>query len=99
MKYIKKSIIIEAFQYDGDLKGSNGEYYVPDWAVKAFENNILYYDSFFPCSPPCDLFIKDLDDAMSRIVKVGDYIIKDIDGFLYSYKPDIFEKMYILLEG
>lgn len=27
-KYIKKPVEIEAFQYDGDLKGSDGNYYV-----------------------------------------------------------------------
>lgn len=29
MKYRKKPIIIEAFQYDGDLKGSDGKYIKP----------------------------------------------------------------------
>lgn len=34
MKYKKKPVVIEAFQYDGDLIGSNGQYYVPEWAKK-----------------------------------------------------------------
>lgn len=29
MKYKKKPVAIEAFQFDGDLKGSDGKYYVP----------------------------------------------------------------------
>lgn len=37
MKYKKKPVAIEAFQFDGHLKGSGGKYYVPQWAVKAFE--------------------------------------------------------------
>lgn len=32
-KYRKKSVVIEAFQYDGDLMGSDGKYYVPEWVV------------------------------------------------------------------
>src|SRR5574344_1497993 len=43
MKYRKKPVVIEAFQYDGDLQDSDGEYYVPDWAVKAFEGKVMYY--------------------------------------------------------
>ena len=37
-KYKKKPVEIEAFQYDGDLKGTDGKWYVPEWAVKAFED-------------------------------------------------------------
>ena len=40
MKYRKKPVVIEAFKYDGDLKGADGKYYVPDWAIIAFENGI-----------------------------------------------------------
>ena len=32
MKYRKKPVVIEAFQYDGDLIGSDGKFYVPIWA-------------------------------------------------------------------
>ncbi|CAM4225883.1 hypothetical protein HMPREF1097_04277 [Enterocloster bolteae 90B8] len=30
-KYRKKPVVIDAFQYDGDLIESDGKYYVPDW--------------------------------------------------------------------
>ena len=42
MKYRKKPVVIEAFQYDGDLKGSDGKYYVPAWAVEAFESGVMH---------------------------------------------------------
>lgn len=58
MKYRKKPVEIEAFQYDGDLKGSDGKYYVPEWAVSAFENGELIYMSLSPLHPPCDLYVK-----------------------------------------
>ena len=42
MKYRKKPVVIEAFQYDGDLKNSDGEYRVPDWAIEAFESGVIH---------------------------------------------------------
>ena len=87
MKYIKKPVIIEAFKYDGDLKGRDG-WYVPEWAVKAFEDDVLFYDSFAPNSPPCDLFVRTLEG--DHHVSVGDFIIRGVKGKLSPCKPDIF---------
>lgn len=95
-KYIKKAVEIEAFQYDGDLKGSDGNYYVPDWAVKVFEDGTMYYDNLVPGDVPCELFINTLEDI--HHVSVGDYVIKGIKGELYPCKPDIFEETYELVE-
>lgn len=64
MKYKKKPVAIEAFQFDGDLKGSDGKYYVPEWAVKAFKEGILYFDALTPDTPPIELFIKTLEGTM-----------------------------------
>lgn len=61
MKYKKKPVAIEAFQFDGDLKGSDGKYYVPEWAVKAFEEGILYFDALTPDTPPIELFNKNFE--------------------------------------
>ena len=94
-KYKKKPVVVEAFQYDGDLKGSNGEYYVPVWAVVAFKNGILFYMSSSPLYPPCELHVKTLEGNMR--VSVGDYIIQGVNGELYPCKPDIFEKTYELV--
>ena len=41
-KYRKKPVEIEAFQYDGDLKGKDGKWYVPAWAEKAFDDGVMY---------------------------------------------------------
>jgi hypothetical protein len=97
MKYRKKPIVIEAFQYDGDLIDSKGEYYVPDWVEKAFEDGILFYDSINKYNPPYELFIKDIEGNI--LVSVGDYIIQDIHGKLYPCKPYIFEKTYEKVEA
>lgn len=90
MKFRKKPIVIEAFQYDGDLMYTNGDYYVPQWAINAFKNNIMYYDSID--KEPSELFIKTLEGI--RHISVGDYVIQGIKGELYPCKPDIFESTY-----
>lgn len=73
-KYRKKPVEIEAFQYDGDLKGKDGKWYVPEWAIKAFEDGVMYYDSLECDLPPVELFIKTLEGV--HHASVGDYIIQ-----------------------
>ena len=92
MKYRKKPVVIEAFQYDGDLKGSDGKYYVPDWAVEAFEKGIITSSSDEPGVPPCRLAIRTLEGVM--LASVGDFIIRGVNSELYPCKPDIFAKTY-----
>lgn len=41
-KYRKIPVVIEAFQYDGDLK-ANEKWCVPEWAVNAYKKGTLYY--------------------------------------------------------
>lgn len=90
MKYKKKPVVVEAFQYDGDLKGADGKYYVPDWAAEAYEKGIMYYDL-------TELFINTLEGT--HHVSVGDYIIQEVKGELYPCKPDIFVKTYDVSTG
>lgn len=52
--------------------------------------------SFSPLHPPCDLYVRTLEGDIHA--KVGDYIIKGINGELYLCKPDIFEKTYEAVE-
>lgn len=92
MKYTKKSVTIEAFQYDGDLKDCNGIYYVPNWFVDAFEKGVAYYGSLHEEEPPVELFINTLEGV--HHASVGDYIIKGVHGEFYPCKPDIFEETY-----
>lgn len=90
MKYRKKPVVIEAFQYDGDLKDIDGQYYAPDWAVKAYECGTMYYGELD--GQPGELFVKTLEGVYHA--SVGDYIIQGVNGELYPCKPDIFEKTY-----
>ena len=85
MKYRKKPVVIEAFQYDGDLKNRDSEYYIPQWGIDAEKEGVLYFDG-------STLKIKTLEGE--HIASVGDYIIQGVNGELYPCKPDIFEKTY-----
>lgn len=91
-KYRKKPVVIEAFNYDGDLKDSSGRYYVPIWAELAFEEGVLFYGY----DEPWELYVKTLEGTVH--VSVGDYLIKGINGELYPCKPDIFHKTYEAVE-
>lgn len=90
-KYRKKPVIIEAFQYNGNLNREDGNY-VPDWAVNAFKNGEMYYVRVSLNEPPCELYIDTLEGA--HHVSVDDYIIRGVNGELYPCKPDIFKKTY-----
>ena len=92
MKYRKKPVVIEAFQYDGDIVNINA----PDWAIEAINSGTMFYDAEDSDSPPCELFISTLEGI--HHVSVGDYIIQDVNGELYPCKPDIFEKTYEVAE-
>ena len=89
MKYRKKPVEIEAFQYDGDFQNSKGEFYIPQWGIDAYKSGILFFEG-------PDLKIKTLEGNMEASVK--DFIIKGIKGELYACKPDVFEQTYELVE-
>lgn len=91
MKATKKPVTIECFKYDGDLKNSNGEYYVPEWAVEAEKNGTIFFKD------QGEMYIKTLEG--DHHASVGDYIIRGVNGELYPCKPDIFEKTYDIVDG
>lgn len=86
MKATKKPVTIECFKYDGDLMNSNGEYYVPEWAAKAYKDGTIFFKD------QGEMYIKTLEG--DHHASVGDYIIRGVNGELYPCKPDIFEKTY-----
>lgn len=86
MKATKKPVTIECFQYDGDLKNSDGQFYVCAWAVEAFQSGVIYFKD------QGEMYIKTLEG--DHHVSVGDYIIRGVNGELYPCKPEIFEKTY-----
>lgn len=97
MRYRKKPVVVDAFQYDGDLMHSNGEWSCPDWAKEAFQSGTIYYDSPSGEEPPTELYIETLEGR--HHVSVGDYIIRGVAGELYPCKPDIFAQTYEPVSG
>lgn len=93
-KYIKKTSMIEAFQYDGDLLGSNSERYVPDWAIEAFNNGELFYTARYDMESP-ELFFR--VDKTAYLVEIGDYIARDASGRIITYNKGIFEQLFELV--
>lgn len=88
MKYRKKPVIVEAFQYDVELIGSDGKFYVPEWVKEAYiEGKILTRDNV-----SLGLVVQTLEGNMRA--DVGDYILKGVDGELYPCKKSVFEKTY-----
>lgn len=91
MKYRRKPVEIEAFQFDGDMITSDGKYYVPEWAVNALNNKVLFFED------DGELYVR-CEDGYIEHVYVGDYIILDVRGVLFVYEPNVFEKIYELVE-
>jgi len=86
MKYIRKPVVIDAFQYDGDLKGSDGKYYVPDWAVILLEKRKLRYNNAGTLYVDVPLLL--------ATVNVGDYIVKNEYGGINVMTKDKFESIH-----
>ena len=80
MFYRTKDSYIEAFQFDGDLMNAKGKWYVPDWAVNAYQNGILRFEAE-------NMYIED------SLVHVNDYVIYT-QGNLYILPQDVFEAIY-----
>lgn len=83
----KPTAVVEAFCFDGDLEDKNGEWYVPDWAVEAYEKGVLFYKD------AGELYVKTLEGGLH--VSVGDYVVRGVEGELYPVRADIFKKTYI----
>lgn len=82
MKFRKKPVIIEAVQWDGENE----------------TELTIFMNCVFRKNPTnCyEIEIRTLEGVMTA--KVGDWIIKGVNGEFYPCKPDIFEKTYELIE-
>lgn len=93
MKYRKKPVVIEAYQYKGNMFSINGDMDAPKWIEDAFHDATLVC---IPVEGVLCLYILTLEGRMK--VSEGDYIINGVHGEIYSCKPDIFEETYELAE-
>lgn len=92
MRYRKKPVVVEAYQYKGEyldiLLGSN----VPKWIEDAFHSDVLELTNLEYDGEPKELYVNTLEGKM--LVSIDDFIIQGVNGELYPCKPDIFEKTY-----
>lgn len=86
MKHRKKPVIVEAFQFKGGLY-DKGKFCVPQWAIEAYDNDIIIYDVDID-----EYFIKTLRGV--RHLQTYAYIVKDETGNIYPVRPDTFEQTY-----
>lgn len=85
--YRKKPVVVEAFQLGID--------YIPDWFMnKVTDRTVTLHglSSGFIHVSDTNADIETLEGVMHA--NYGDYIIRGVNGEIYSCKPDIFEKTY-----
>ena len=84
-KYVKKPVVIEAVQWDGENLDE----------VMTFCNGDASYELM--ARGASELVIATLEDRGSiarHVASVGDFIIKGVAGEFYPCKPDIFAATY-----
>ncbi|KMW13729.1 hypothetical protein [Enterocloster citroniae] len=86
MKYRKKPVVIEAFQWTGGSEQEED----PVWIIRAIKNGIAWFENAGTLD--VKLMIRTLEGIHEA--SVGDYIIQGIAGEIYPCKPDIFLATY-----
>ena len=84
-KYRKKPVVIDACQFDGNIRSIDVFPISEVGKFKVGSENGQYY-----------LIIPTLEGDMKALS--GDWIIKGVKGEYYPCKPDVFEKTYELIE-
>lgn len=92
-KFVKKPVVIEAFQMTPERRKSNEDW--PNWLHAAWQKDRFDVGSVSPKTLGMDddpLVIHTLEGPMT--VGWGDWIIQGVKGELYPCKPDIFGLTY-----
>ncbi|HEM3656432.1 TPA: hypothetical protein U1C91_000570 [Streptococcus suis] len=87
MKYRKKPVVVEVFQWFGDIRQKED----PDWIIEAILGDRVSFGIDRGNSKPI-MLINTLEGVMTAYP--SDYIIKGVQGEIYPCKPDIFEQTY-----
>ena len=88
MKYRKKPVVVEAWEFTRDsIK-------VADSWVRRYRNDINLFSQYG--GEVLYIEIKTLEGTMRA--ELGDYIIKGVQGEFYLCKPDIFKQTYELIK-
>lgn len=83
MKYRKKPVVIEAFQFHNIYQKN-----LPVWAIDGIMDGFISSDEKYP-DKCC---IRTIEGDMRATS--GDYIIKGVKGEFYPCRKDIFESTY-----
>lgn len=86
MKYRKKPVVIEAFQWTGGPEQEDD----PEWIIEAIKSKVAWFEN--AGTPDVKFMIRTLEGVHEA--SVGDYIIRGIAGEIYPCKPDIFLATY-----
>jgi len=81
MKYRKRPVIIEAFQWTGGPDQEED----PEWIIDAINAGQIWFKDHH-------MYIHTLEG--DHQANIGDFIIQGIQGEIYPCKPDIFESTY-----
>ena len=90
MKYKKKPVVIEAFQWNGNSNLVEIEKFIGKPLKYEIESDTAYEAGQRP--PLFNIFIETLEGVMKA--SPFDWIIKGVNGEFYPCKPDIFEMTY-----
>jgi hypothetical protein len=96
MKYRKKPVVIEAFQFQ---RRNNGPVPYPDWFEDAVtRNDVVTFNTgkWHDPSMLATCTIRTLEGV--RHASEGDWIIRGVKGELYPCRADIFEATYEVAE-
>ncbi|WP_088005613.1 hypothetical protein [Indiicoccus explosivorum] len=85
-RYRKKPVVIEAVEWTG------ANHLITDTFMKACEGAYIDYDRY----QLGEVVVPTLEGEMRA--RVGDYIIKGVQGEFYPCKPEIFEATYEKLD-
>lgn len=89
MKYMKKPVVIDAFELGVD--------YIPDWFMDAVSANKVFLRENIHQSIKTEADIETLEGW--HHANGGDFIIRGVKGEIYPCKPDIFKMIYEAVEG
>ena len=89
-KYRKKPVVIEAFKWTGCPEQTEDH----EWIMDAIRSGVVWFNNVG--TSHITMEIETLGGNL--IARIGDYIIKGVNGEIYTCKPDIFRKTYELVE-
>lgn len=92
MKVRKRPVIVEAFQWTGDINQTED----PEWIIEAIKDGTVVISDPKVFFLGLVMIIQTLEGEF--IAKRGHWIIRGINGEIYPCDPEIFKKTYDIIE-